>query len=196
MLLLFKSLYNIFIIFNNNTFQVEKLPVVFLKCGRNNRIALLFGYPQHESWCSHTGHVVILHKGKSTSIHLGSCPSQLAFAPQQQVIIATATGELMVTFDGDILWQSDSVHSQAITCLRWVSPNLLFTSGLDGRLVLSSLKATSLEAIKSGSISVSDLPKSMRRSNTNSRKTGIVAVTGSRRDYFLAGNFQLLTYKL
>ncbi|KAE9554991.1 hypothetical protein FO519_001809 [Halicephalobus sp. NKZ332] len=170
-----------------NLESTEKLPVVFLKCGRNNRIALLFGHPQHESWCFHTGHVVIFHKGKSTSIHLGSCPSQLAFAPQQQVIIGTATGELLVTFDGDVLWQSDSVHSQAVTCLKWVSPNLLFTSGLDGRLVLSSLKATSLEAIKSGSISVSDLPKSMRRSNANSRKTGIVAATGSKRDYFLAG---------
>lgn len=94
---------------------------------------------------------------------------------------------MLVSFEGEILWQSDSIHSQAITCLRWVSPNLLFSAGLDGRLVISSLKATSLEAIKSSSITVSDLPRSMRRSNVSSRRTGVVAICGSKRDYFLAG---------
>ena len=176
-----------------------------VKCGRNGRIALLLGHSQHESWCFHTGKVLILHKNQTLNIPLASCPTQVVFAPQQQVcfvfenacvrnpkfkvIVATAAGELLVTFEGEILWQSDSIHAQAITCLRWVSPHLLLSAGLDGRLVISSLKATSLEAIKSSSITVSDLPRSMRRSNLSSRRTGVVAIAGSKREYFLAGIF-------
>uniref|UniRef100_A0AC34FY62 Uncharacterized protein n=1 Tax=Panagrolaimus sp. ES5 TaxID=591445 RepID=A0AC34FY62_9BILA len=63
----------------------EKLPIVGIKCGRNGRIALLLGHSQHETWCFHTGKIIIFHKNHTTNIPLASCPTQLVFAPQQQV---------------------------------------------------------------------------------------------------------------
>uniref|UniRef100_A0A7E4W269 WD_REPEATS_REGION domain-containing protein n=1 Tax=Panagrellus redivivus TaxID=6233 RepID=A0A7E4W269_PANRE len=168
--------------------EAADLPISSLKCGRNARTAILFGYRAHESWCSHVGKVIITQRSRNYSIPLGSCPTQVAFGQQQQVIIATASGEMLVTFEGETLWQSDTIHAEAVTSFRWVSPQLLLSAGLDGRLVLSSLNSTSLEAVRSTAIAVSDLPRSLRRNNATSRRTGIVGITGSgRRDVFLAG---------
>ncbi|KAH7680272.1 Protein Y50C1A.2 [Aphelenchoides avenae] len=79
------------------------------------------------------------------------------------------------------------MHTQPVTCLRWVAGHSLLSCGLDGRIVLSMLKVTTLEAIKSSTISVTDLPRSLKKSNVSSRKVGIASVTGSRQETYLAG---------
>ena len=105
------------------------------------------------------------------------------------MIVATATGEIFLTLDDEILWTSDSMHNQSVTGLRWVSSQLLLSTALDGRLILSSLKATSLEAIKSVNVTINDLPRSVRRSNSSIKRAGIVAVTGNRNEVFVASKF-------
>uniref|UniRef100_A0A914CCY2 Uncharacterized protein n=1 Tax=Acrobeloides nanus TaxID=290746 RepID=A0A914CCY2_9BILA len=166
--------------------MTEKMPLISLKTDRTGRIAILLGHLKHESWCSHTGRLVVYHRGKFFTIHFSSCPTQMVFAPQQQVIVATATGEIFLTLDDEILWTSDSMHNQSVTGLRWVSSQLLLSTALDGRLILSSLKATSLEAIKSVNVTINDLPRSVRRSNSSIKRAGIVAVTGNRNEVFVA----------
>uniref|UniRef100_A0A915D166 Uncharacterized protein n=1 Tax=Ditylenchus dipsaci TaxID=166011 RepID=A0A915D166_9BILA len=141
--------------------MTDKLPIVNLVYGDNRRVAILLGEPRHDSWCTHTfGRLMLYQKGQFYSIYLQNCPTKAVFTQHNQLIVGTSSGQILLTQEGDILWTSpdNMLHSQAITCLHWLNP-----------------------------ISLSDLPKSLRKNNVMAQKAGIVAVAGAGDELYVAG---------
>lgn len=62
-----------------------------------------------------------------------------------------------------------------MTVLNWITPKLILTAALDGRLAILNLQGNSLEKLRHSTISISELPKAMRKSNFSSLKVGIVS---------------------
>lgn len=78
------------------------------------------------------------------------------------------------------------MHFQALTSLRWISPKLILSTGLDGRLVVSSLQPVGLEPLKSALINVSDLPRTMRKSVTSATRVSAAASAVGKLNVYVA----------
>lgn len=101
--------------------------------------------------------------------------------------MGTASGEIMLISDGEITWSSSNAHLQVVTALHWIAPTLLLSAALDGRLTVLAVQGNSLETVRHSNISVSELPKSMKKSNSSSLKVGIVSITkGSTNEVLVA----------
>ncbi|KAI6225573.1 hypothetical protein M3Y95_00711600 [Aphelenchoides besseyi] len=164
----------------------EHLSICGVVSGSERRVAVLCGERVHTSWCLHTGRVVVIYGSQRHWTHLGSCPTVATFGPHGQLIVGTANGEISVLLEGESLWSSTQMHLQAMTSLRWLSSHMLLSAALDGRIVLSSVQAGALEPVKSSSVSVSDLPRTMKRNNSSALKVGIVSTTVSSNELFVA----------
>ncbi|KAI1730809.1 hypothetical protein Ddc_03526 [Ditylenchus destructor] len=173
----------------------EKIPVVGLEYGSNRKVCILLGESNHDSWCMHSfGRVLVHHKGRFTSVDLPTCPTKTIFAEQNQIIIGTHSGQLLVSnLSGETLWRSSPTdnlfHTRAVTCLHWLGRNQLFSAGMDGKLMISTFKSGStLESVKSNTVTLSDLPRALKKGNVTSQRVGIVDVAvGSRQEIYLAG---------
>jgi hypothetical protein len=66
-------------------FQLETLPINGLVCGQGRTVAVLCGERNHNTWCLHTGKVLVVDRQQRNWTHLGSCPTVAAFADQEQV---------------------------------------------------------------------------------------------------------------
>ncbi|KAI6182322.1 Zinc finger and Thymidylate synthase domain containing protein [Aphelenchoides bicaudatus] len=174
----------------NQTLQIDEMRVITIEaleespinsviCGQGRVLAILCGEKNHSSWCLHTGKVLVVDRHQRNWTHLGSCPTIATFADQEQLIVGTASGEIVLIFEGQILWSSANIHLQTVTALIWLTSKHLFSTGLDGRLNVLNLQGNSLESAQSSSISVSDLPRAMKKSNSSSLKVGIVSATNN-----------------
>jgi hypothetical protein len=106
------------------------------------------------------------------------------------LIVGTASGEIVLIFEGEIIWSSTTIHLQTVTALYWLSSRLLFSAALDGRLTVLNLQGNSMESVRHSSISVSELPRAMKKSNSSSLKVGVVSATGnSANEIFVASKF-------
>ncbi|CAD5206360.1 unnamed protein product [Bursaphelenchus okinawaensis] len=171
------------------TFKVEMLediPFHSIKCSHDKRLCVLYGERLHDNWCLHSGRLLLWEPTKTTWIALDSCPSQVVFGTQKQVVVGTATGTVNVIVGDEVVWTSDQMHIQAITSLKFISPKLILSTAMDGRLVVLNLQAAGLEVIKSAPVNVSDLPRSMRRSNSSAMKVSAVDSTLDRFQSFVA----------
>lgn len=107
-----------------------------------------------------------------------------------QVIVATALGEILVTYEGNILWVSSAFHIQYVTGLFMPKRNRLISIGLDGRLTLSKLYSNgSLEILKQSTVTLNDLPRVLRKSNATKQNTGIVSISNFMDEIYIAGKF-------
>lgn len=95
------------------------------------------------------------------------------------MVVGTASGEIVLIFEGEILWSSTIVHLQTVTALHWLSSKSVFSAALDGRLNVLNLQGNSLESVRNSTISVSELPRAMKKSNSSSLKVGVVSATSS-----------------
>jgi hypothetical protein len=66
---------------------------------------------------------------------------------------------------------------QSVTVLNWITPKLILSAALDGRLTVLNVQGNSIEIVRHSNISVSELPKSMKKSNSSSLKVGVVSAT-------------------
>lgn len=100
-------------------------------------------------------------------------------------------GEILVTFEGDILWVSSAFHIQYVTSLIWIAKNSLLSASLDGRIVLSKLNSNgTLDILKDLYVSSTDLPRALRKSTIkNYKNAGIVSISiNSNDEIYVAGN--------
>lgn len=99
-------------------------------------------------------------------------------------------GEILVTYEGDILWVTSAFHIQYVTGLLMPKRNRLISIGLDGRLTLSKLNSNgSLELLKQTTVTLNDLPRILRKSNATTQNAGLVSISGFNDEIYIAGKF-------
>ncbi|CAD5209069.1 unnamed protein product [Bursaphelenchus xylophilus] len=165
---------------------LEDIPLHSIRCSADKRICALFGMRSHDVWCLHAGRLLLWERTNTSWISLNSCPSQVLFGSQKQVVVGTATGSVCVVVGSDTVWSSDQMHFQTISSLRFISSKMILSTAMDGRLVVSNLQMTGLEPVKSASVNVSDLPRGMRKSNNSATKVSAVDSTMDSFQLFVA----------
>ncbi|KAK6726028.1 hypothetical protein RB195_004380 [Necator americanus] len=71
------------------------------------------------------------------------------------------------------------VHSQTVSALDWISNSQLISCGEDGNIIISQLKGTGLENVKTLRLSVSDLPRQIRNSASSEKPVSIISMSRS-----------------
>ncbi|KAL3125898.1 hypothetical protein niasHT_009427 [Heterodera trifolii] len=166
-------------------------------CGPGNRISLLFGFPQHDIWCSgHLGAQILIvgtrrgQRGRVSTVPLSACPSTAEFARfGELLIVGTHSGELLLfsSESGDLLWSSESspvmTHSLTVTQLRWAKEREgreqqreLISLSLDGTVRKSRLETDNrLELLQSVNFTLADLPRELRKGTADGgTKLGLI----------------------
>uniref|UniRef100_A0A183BXP3 ANAPC4_WD40 domain-containing protein n=1 Tax=Globodera pallida TaxID=36090 RepID=A0A183BXP3_GLOPA len=166
-------------------------------CGSGARVALLFGFSQHDTWCSgHLGAQFMMistrrgQRGRISTVPLSTCPSTAEFARYGElVIVGTHSGELLLlsSESGDVLWSSESTsalsHAFTITQLRWAMDSggneqqrELISLSLDGTVRKSRLEANNrLELLQSANFKLGDLPRELRKGGVDGgAKLGLI----------------------
>uniref|UniRef100_A0A1I7X1X6 C2H2-type domain-containing protein n=1 Tax=Heterorhabditis bacteriophora TaxID=37862 RepID=A0A1I7X1X6_HETBA len=78
------------------------------------------------------------------------------------------------------------IHALAVTALEWISMSQLISCSSDGHIVLSQLKGTTLEKVNSVRLSVSDLPRKIRKSSSSSKLLAVVSFNRSGSEMCIA----------
>ncbi|VDN01491.1 unnamed protein product [Thelazia callipaeda] len=157
--------------------QKEDLPLHSAVCGPNGRTAFLFGHHYHETWCPHNGVVVFWQRRFIDRMVLSTCPTILRYGPQGLVAIGLVTGHILIALNGECL-STKEAHTLTVTSLEWL-PSLrpqLVSVSLDGKIIIHSLKSTSLEEKHFRLVTISDLPRNIKRSNSSTRYTGLTSL--------------------
>ncbi|EYC24414.1 hypothetical protein Y032_0014g2494 [Ancylostoma ceylanicum] len=155
--------------------SAQTLPVVSISCGSAGRSAILIGESDHETWCSHEGKVIISQRSKATSIPLAVCPSSSSWSPQGVLAVGDVAGDVHIVI-GETIIGASKVHSLAVSSLEWTSSSHLVSGGADGNIIISQLKGTALENVKTVRLSVSDLPRWIRKSSSSAKSISIVSM--------------------
>ncbi|VDP39796.1 unnamed protein product [Heligmosomoides polygyrus] len=106
--------------------------------------------------------------------------------PKQRVMaVGDVAGDVHLVF-GDTVLSTIKVHSQAVSSLDWTPHSQLVSCGTDGHIAVLQLKGTSLEIGKSLRLSVSDLPRRIRKSSSSAKSLSIVAMSRFGEDLCVA----------
>ncbi|WKX88487.1 hypothetical protein Q1695_008267 [Nippostrongylus brasiliensis] len=168
-----------------NTLSSMTLPVVSLSCGTAGRTAILIGETEHDTWCSHEGKVIIAQRSRVATIPLAVCPSCSAWSGQGMLVVGDVAGDIHLII-ADAAVSVLKAHSQSVTDIEWISQSQLVSCGTDGQVALLKLKGTTLEVEKSLRLSVTDLPRKIRRSSTSTKSVSIVAMSRCRDEICIA----------
>ncbi|KAK6050639.1 hypothetical protein COOONC_11856 [Cooperia oncophora] len=171
--------------FCSEQLSAETLPVSSISCGSAGRTAILVGESEHDTWCSHAGKVIIAQRSKFTSIPLAVCPSASSWSSQGMLAVGDVAGDVHLVVNNTVL-STIKVHSQAVSALDWISHSQLVSCGTDGHIAVLQLKGTSLEVDKSLRLSVTDLPRKIRKSSSSAKSLSIVAMSRSGADACIA----------
>ncbi|CAJ0595254.1 unnamed protein product [Cylicocyclus nassatus] len=154
----------------------ETLPVVSISCGSAGRTAILVGESEHETWCSHEGKVIITQRSKATTIPLAVCPSSSSWSPHGVLAVGDVAGDVHAVI-GEAIVGVAKVHTQAVSFMEWISPSQILSCGVDGNITLLQLKGTSFDIIKTVKLTVSDLPRIIRKSSSSVKAISVVSMS-------------------
>uniref|UniRef100_A0A1I8ENF8 Uncharacterized protein n=1 Tax=Wuchereria bancrofti TaxID=6293 RepID=A0A1I8ENF8_WUCBA len=157
--------------------QKENLPLNSIVCGPNERLAFLFANKYHNTWCSHNGIIVLWQRyAMIEHLVLSSCPTILRYGPQGLIAVGLITGHILIILNGEILSVNEA-HTLSVTSLEWLYPlQQLISVSLDGRIIIHNLKSTVLEVKYSKLITVLNLPRNIRKSNSSIKYIGLTSL--------------------
>uniref|UniRef100_A0A0R3S151 WD_REPEATS_REGION domain-containing protein n=1 Tax=Elaeophora elaphi TaxID=1147741 RepID=A0A0R3S151_9BILA len=165
--------------------QKEELPISDVICGPNGRVAFLFANRYHDTWCSHNGSIVFWQRRVTDHLVLTSCPTVLRYGPQGLIAVGLITGHILIVLNGEII-STNEVHALSVTSLEWLYPlQQLVSVSLDGRIIIHNLKSTVLEEKHSKLITVLNLPRNIRKSNTSAKYIGLTSLCVAKDRLFI-----------
>ncbi|VDK89457.1 unnamed protein product [Litomosoides sigmodontis] len=163
------------------------LPLSNIACGPNGRVAFLFAEGYHDTWCSHNGIITFWQRRTVGHLTLSSCPTVLRYGPQGLIAVGLITGHILIILNGEII-STNEAHTLSVTALEWLSPSQQLVSvSLDGRIIIHSLKSAALEAKHSKLVTILNLPRNIRKSNTSSKYIGLTSLCVAK-DRLLIGS--------
>ncbi|GMR51067.1 hypothetical protein PMAYCL1PPCAC_21262 [Pristionchus mayeri] len=159
--------------------------IIDIITGSADRAVILLGEMVHETWCSHECGLRVINRRKSSSILLPTCPTTAGFIERDLIAVGTVGGEIVIVSGDDIL-STSKLFSSSVSSLYIPSSGRLVAVSIDGLLKICTLKGVELQETKSIEVTVTNLPRSIRSTRSESdARIGIVSVSGNDRELCL-----------